>query len=476
MKTKTYYFSKPIICLLVMLVLSGCSKKEPIVAEIDDEPITLEEFKIGYLNVIKKPDVFDSESLREQFLDEFIRNRLIAQEAYRMKLDTNERIEYKVNAYHDKMLREQHYNAIIKPQISVTEFDVEEIYLFSQEERRVSNLFFKTKREADSVYTLLKQGTKFNDVAAQIYSDEKMKKSGGDLGWVNWDQMDYDMAQAAFRQVVDSISAPIKSSFGYHIIKVTDFKRKPLITRQEYEQHRKKAKYMLEYKIGDKLALEHIRTAAKNSDVKIDSEVFWFMNDKLADKFKRRPTQFDQMYDLQLKEDEVHSMETSLWDERNQVIATIDGKLLTIGQVLGSLNYVPYEILHSNFKNSLDVVIRDFILTEEAKKMGLDDNPEVRRKVKLFEEYFLQLDLRRQFVRNIKVSDGDIEKYYNLNKARFKLAKYDDVYPIIKKILTGEKKRSVIPEFTKSLARNKNIKKYPEVIHEYYNAQLKGGA
>ncbi len=457
---------------ILVLIYSCSEKKTKIVAEIGDKQITLDEYKIGYLNVIKKPDVFDSKELREQFLTELIRTRIIADEAYNLRLDTTLQYEYRFEAYLNKALREEHFEKVIRPEIKYSEEEIENTYLYTQEERKLSHLFFKTKETADSAYKLLQSGIKFEDLARQVFSGSELQDSGGDLGWVYWDQMDYDMARNAFTLPVDSISQPVRSTYGYHILKVTDFKKKPLTTRAEYNQRRQKIKYMLDYKIGDKLAYEYIHNIAGKADVDIKEQAYWFVHDKIVNAFKRRPTQFDQMYDLQLKEDEVQLLENSIWDERNTVIVTVNGIDYTVGQMIAALNYVPYEQIYKNFKGALDIVIRDFIITQEAKKMGLESDPAVQRKFNMFKEYTLQLDLRRRLVREVKVADTEIESYFNENKAEYKQASFESVYPIIKNKLIRKMKQDVVPNFVDSLTKGFTIKRYPEVINEYYDSLI----
>jgi len=145
-----------VLFFMIALIVNSCSKnKIEIVAEIGNQQITLEEFRIAYLDVIKKPDAFDSPEFREKFLDELIASRLLAQEAEKRGYYDDEKLQYKVAAYKNKALREAHFEAVIRPQFSITEEDVQETYIFLQEERKISHLFTNTKREIDSVYFLL---------------------------------------------------------------------------------------------------------------------------------------------------------------------------------------------------------------------------------------------------------------------------------------------------------------------------------
>ncbi len=215
-KSKNYWI---IIFAIIILFCFSCSKNDrKIVAEFGDQQITLEEFRIAYLDVIKKPDVFDSPKLREEFLDELISSRLLAKEAEKQGYYENEKLQYRVTAYKNKALRDAHFEAVIRPKFSINEQDVQQAYVFSQEQRKISHLFANTKQEIDSVYTLLNNGKAFNEIAKYLFENPSLAENGGDLGWVNWEALEYDLTMAAFKMPTDTFYFPIKSQFGYHIL------------------------------------------------------------------------------------------------------------------------------------------------------------------------------------------------------------------------------------------------------------------
>lgn len=444
------------------------------VAEFGNHAITLDEFKSSYLDIIKKPNVYDSKELREEFLNELIASRILAEEAVKSGYDKNSLLNYKIDAYKNKCLREAHYESVIKPKISITETDIEDAYLFTQEERRISHLFVKTKEVADSLYKQLQSGKKFEELAKIIFTDSSLANSSGDLGWVYWDQLDYDLAMAAYKLPVNVISEPVKSPFGYHIIKVTDFKKKPLITQREYEAHRRKAKYLLEYKIGEKYSYDYIDSMLKNAEVIIYPEVLKIVDKKLSDKFKRKPTDIDQMNELQLRDDEVKIVETNLWDLHEQIMATINGEKLAIGDFIGLLNFINYDVVYSGFKNTFDYAVRDFLITQEAKKLGLESESKVEMKTNLYKEFLLQLEFRKLLIRSVVAEENEIEKLYKEKKEKFNGASYDQMKDILKELLLKNKRREVIPDYVNRLLAGSEVKKELQLIHNYYDSILKG--
>src|SRR6185437_5104357 len=73
----------------------------------------------------------------------------------------------------------------------------------------------------------LKKGEDFEKVAKEVTDDPSGKANGGDLGYFTKDQMVPEFSEAAFRLEQGQISEPVKTQFGWHVIKVEDKRVKP---------------------------------------------------------------------------------------------------------------------------------------------------------------------------------------------------------------------------------------------------------
>ena len=86
--------------------------------------------------------------------------------------------------------------------------------------------------EANRIYQELKNGADFSQTAQKYSKDGGSAKNGGDLGWFGKGMMVKEFEDACFSAKVGEIQKPVKSSFGYHIILVTDqSNRKYLVER-----------------------------------------------------------------------------------------------------------------------------------------------------------------------------------------------------------------------------------------------------
>lgn len=456
----------------LLLVSIGCDQTtDPVVAKIGRQKITLNEFRTAYLELLKKPEVLDSPQLRENYLNELINQQLIATRAQKLGLHRDEKYRFKSDAYRDKCLRDVHYQEVIQPQIRISDKELQEAYLFTTQQKRLKHLFFESKEAAQECFKKLQNGESWNVLAQTVFKDSLLAVSGGDLGWVYWDQLEYDMGEVAFRQKVNTVSEPIKSSFGYHLLKVVDYRINPLVSQSEYDLHRRKVKYMLEKKIGDKLAAEYISKMMAERKIEARTEMMRMTAQKFTTLFRRDPGLYDQMLEAQLTPAEVHALEENFWNYRNETLVIIDGKPLTIGEFIYNLNYIPYAAIRQGFKTALDYVIRDRVLVNEAERMRLEKKyPVVRHKTKTYENFLLQTELRRSLIQSIAISDEMIARRFEHDqKSLFKNMAIEDVSETIREILLQEEKQRVINDMVNSLRQKQSVKINCQSIHAYYD-------
>lgn len=124
----------------------------------------------------------------------------------------------------------QHYRNIyfeeVKAGMSTLEEDAKAFYeenkdSFQVDEVTASHILVKEEALAKDILGKLKNGEKFEDLAKQ-YGTDGTKDSGGSLGTFGRGEMVSEFEEAAFALKAGEISEPVKTEFGYHIIKVTD--------------------------------------------------------------------------------------------------------------------------------------------------------------------------------------------------------------------------------------------------------------
>ena len=87
-------------------------------------------------------------------------------------------------------------------------------------EFRASHILVRDSATAEKMYQRVRAGESFDSLARQ-YSTCPSKSKGGDLGWFSEGQMVPAFGNAVRKMGTGSISRPVKTQFGYHIIKKT---------------------------------------------------------------------------------------------------------------------------------------------------------------------------------------------------------------------------------------------------------------
>lgn len=129
-------------------------------------------------------------------------------------------------------------NAILDP-LTVDNQEVEAYYNDNIEqynyeaEIRASHILLETEEKALEVLDKINNGADFAEMARE-YSTGPSGENGGDLGFFGQNSnMDKDFKDAAFALELNKVSEPVKSQFGYHLIKVTEMKEAGTTTFEE---------------------------------------------------------------------------------------------------------------------------------------------------------------------------------------------------------------------------------------------------
>jgi peptidyl-prolyl cis-trans isomerase C len=85
---------------------------------------------------------------------------------------------------------------------------------------RASHILVKTEDDANRILKRLSDGEEFQKVARR-FSSCPSGKNGGDLGWFGKGQMVPEFEDAAFAADAGKVVGPVKTQFGYHVIRVT---------------------------------------------------------------------------------------------------------------------------------------------------------------------------------------------------------------------------------------------------------------
>ena len=456
----------------LLVLLMACTRNAPeVVASGTGWQITLDEFRRGYLTAMKAPTARDSPAAREAFLRELVERRLLAENGRKQGLDTLEAFRYRVAAYRAKILREAHYDAVIAPQVEIGEAELRRTYGYMRQPREIRHLFAPDSAAAAGYAQQLGAGVAFDILAAQCFGNTPGVPITGELGWVNWDQLDYGLADVAWSLRIGEYSAPTASSYGWHILQVTDFKADPLIREADFEQARQGTRTLLAQKRGEGLASAYIVQIMAQQQIQVDGELAAHLADKLKGQFHREPSNLDAAQPTQLSELELQQLETSLWDHRHQTLALINGEPLSVSRFLYDLQYVPYYASYRSFREAFNFVLRDEVLTRDALIRGLDEQPQIREQTGLFEDFVLASQYKRTLIRALRISPAELQTRYAELGQKWPPEDQQEAARL-EQIMTREKQRQSVQNTVDSMWQASQVNLNIDPIHSVVEAIL----
>lgn len=204
------------------------SKKE-VLFSIDNKPYYTDEFSRVYK---KNIDLVKDESQKDlnQYLELFVGYKLKINKAAKLGLQNNPKYQSELKSYRNQLSK----NYITDTK--VTKELIEEAYNRSQKEINASHILLMVDENATPADTLKAYnqildirrkavaGEDFGKLAQQFSQDPSAKENNGGLGYFSAFRMVYAFESGAYKTKKNEISKPVRTRFGYHLIKVNDIR------------------------------------------------------------------------------------------------------------------------------------------------------------------------------------------------------------------------------------------------------------
>ena len=224
MRIKQLFFG---LLLSLNFICNAQNSKKEVLFTIDDKPYYTDEFSRVYN---KNLDLVKDESQKDlsQYLELFIGYKLKINKANKIGLQNGDSYKTELASYRTQLSK--NYLSDSK----VTKELVDEGYQRSLKEIKASHILLMVDENATPEDTLKAytkivdlrnralKGEDFGKLAAEFSQDPSAKENKGDLGYFSSFRMVYAFESAAYKTAVGNISNPVRTRFGYHIIKVDD--------------------------------------------------------------------------------------------------------------------------------------------------------------------------------------------------------------------------------------------------------------
>lgn len=250
------------LSLFSLVLLSACDKtpKGEQVATVNGKPITV----IEYQNILQArfgTRVARNKSERKNAIDWLIKRKLLIQEAQKQKLDSREDVATAIKFNQEQILIRALTSKYLKDN-PVTEQDAKKRYdeLRKEKEYKVSHILLPSEEQAKQFITDINKGKSFKLIAKKNSLDMDSAKRGGSIsGWINQHGIAPQVYIAAAKLKKGKVgSMPVKSDFGWHIVRRDGSRGAKLPPFEKIKQK------MLERVQGERIdnLLDHLRSQA----------------------------------------------------------------------------------------------------------------------------------------------------------------------------------------------------------------------
>jgi peptidyl-prolyl cis-trans isomerase C len=165
-------------------------------------------------------------------LDRIVDSKLVVQEGKKNKVTDDPAFKKRMAFVEDQVLQDFWIQREVARK--VTQEKLQQRYeerlksMPAEEEVHARHILVSTEDEAKAIIAELKKGAAFDKLAKEKSTDKASGAEGGDLGWFKKSDMVKEFADAAFALKKDELTeTPVKTQFGYHVIKVEDRRKAP---------------------------------------------------------------------------------------------------------------------------------------------------------------------------------------------------------------------------------------------------------
>lgn len=263
-------FVAPITAALLLSVAMPAFADDYVVMKVNGQDVSTAEIQKMLSGLFPQGQAPSLDSMKPDMREKVLRGamaeKILYGEAVKQGVDKSDAVAKQLEEIKKKLvvknLLDQKTGGDITDADVKAEYDAMLTKIKDEKEVRARHILVPTEQEAKDAKKQIDGGKSFEDVAKALSKDPGSAKNGGDLGYFTKDKMVKEFADAAYALKKGEVSAPIKSSFGWHIIKVEDVRK---VTPPTFNE----VKDQLKAKLQEKKLNDYVEGLVKAADVKV---------------------------------------------------------------------------------------------------------------------------------------------------------------------------------------------------------------
>jgi peptidyl-prolyl cis-trans isomerase C len=215
--------------------------KDPVVATINGQALHLSELEVAQQALPQQYRNMPMAAVFPALLDRIIDSKLVVQDGRKNKVTDDPAFKKRMQFVEDQVVQDfwlqKQIAAKVSPEKMKARYEERLKALPSEEEVHARHILVATEDEAKAIIADLKKGADFDKLAKEKSTDKASGAEGGDLGWFKKTDMVKEFAEAAFAlKKGETTDKPVKTQFGYHVIRLEDRRQAPPPTFDEMSE------------------------------------------------------------------------------------------------------------------------------------------------------------------------------------------------------------------------------------------------
>jgi len=221
-----------LIAFIASVAAPAFAQDDPVVAKVNGTDIRQSDLAAAEEDIGQNLPPMAPEAKRDYLITYVSDMLILAKAAEAKKIGDSADFKRKLAIARNKLLMEGLLTAEAKA--AVTDAAMRKVYeeatkqMGEEKEVHARHILVEMEDEAKAILADLKKGGDFATIAKEKSKDPGSKETGGDLGYFTKDQMVPEFAEAAFKLDKGQLSDPVKTQFGWHILKVEDKRNRPV--------------------------------------------------------------------------------------------------------------------------------------------------------------------------------------------------------------------------------------------------------
>ena len=372
----SYYKRNHLIILVLIIFCHGNNDREYF-ARINEEYLTVDEFTKRLKFFTRLTGIADNLQTRETLLDHMINERLLIQDFKQKGLENSPEFRRKVESIRTQFYLDAFRKKAFFDTITVSDQEIHRKFAYYNQKVSARHLYARTEDEANELYQKLQQGATFEELARITFQEPTLASNGGYLGYFGKDEMDPEFEKVAFSLKVGEISPPVRTQYGYSIIKVEDRFIKPFTSESEFVAVKPKIEKIVRGEKSIAAAQDYGNKLARDLELQFNDQMVQFIfsqiqteNDSTDFQFRSEKLLTSDLLN-QIKDETLVSFNKGEWS----VAKFLDRSRMTSKRQQIRVNNTDY------LKQFIAGLIVREQLVEQALEMGINNDSQVQYEI-----------------------------------------------------------------------------------------------